>query len=152
MNAADRKEKRRTGARRRGKVTPPAARGEQATNGQGAPPAGPEAAPEGADAVDGGAPAPPAAGAGSWWVYLVRCRDGSLYAGCTNDLARRVLAHNAGRGAAYTRSRGPVVLAWWEAQPDRSAALRREWAIKQLSRRQKLALVADEVTPDCLTP
>lgn len=81
--------------------------------------------------------------AGGWWVYLLRCRDGSLYAGCTNDLSRRILAHNAGRGAAYTRSRGPVELAWWEAQPDRSAALRREWAIKQLTRRQKLALVSE---------
>lgn len=79
---------------------------------------------------------------GGWWVYLVRCRDGSLYAGCTNDLTRRLQAHNAGRGAAYTRSRGPVELAWWELQPGRSAALRREWAIKQLTRRQKLALVA----------
>ncbi|MHB8420966.1 MAG: GIY-YIG nuclease family protein [Myxococcales bacterium] len=77
-----------------------------------------------------------------WFVYFLRCRDGSLYAGATNDLARRLLAHNRGRGAAYTRSRRPVRLAYWEEAGDRSSALRREAALKRLPRRRKLELVA----------
>jgi putative endonuclease len=72
----------------------------------------------------------------------LRCGDGSLYAGATNDLARRVAAHDAGRGARYTRSRLPVALVHAERAADRSAALRREAALKRLSRREKLALVA----------
>ena len=75
------------------------------------------------------------------FVYLVRCRDGSLYCGWTVDVQARVAAHNAGRGAAYTRSRKPVRLVWSEACADRSAALKREFAIKRLDRRAKLALV-----------
>lgn len=77
-----------------------------------------------------------------WRVYLLRCRDGSLYAGATNDLARRVARHAAGQGARYTRSRLPVVLVHEERVRDRSAALRREAAIKRLTRAAKLALVA----------
>ena len=61
----------------------------------------------------------------SWWVYLLRCGDGTLYTGITDDLDRRLAAHNAGRGAKYTRSRRPVTLVWREEQPDKSAALRR---------------------------
>jgi putative endonuclease len=72
----------------------------------------------------------------------VRCRDGSLYCGWTTDVVARVQAHNAGRGARYTRSRLPVELVWWESCADRSAALRREAAIKRMTRRQKLALAA----------
>jgi putative endonuclease len=75
-----------------------------------------------------------------WTVYLLRCRDGSLYAGATNDLARRLAAHRAGRGGAYTRARRPVRLVWVEAQADRGAALRREAALKRLPRVAKLAL------------
>ena len=78
----------------------------------------------------------------SWWVYLLRCGDGTLYTGITDDLDRRLAAHNAGRGAKYTRSRRPVMLVWREEQPDKSAALRREIQIKRLSRRDKLALCA----------
>lgn len=63
----------------------------------------------------------------SWWVYLLRCGDGTLYTGITDDLDRRLAAHNAGRGAKYTRSRRPVTLVWREEQPDKSAALRREY-------------------------
>ena len=74
-------------------------------------------------------------------MYLLRCGDGSLYAGATNDLARRVARHAAGRGARYTRSRLPVRLVFHEAVPDRGAALRREAAIKRLTRREKLSLV-----------
>lgn len=76
------------------------------------------------------------------FVYMVRCADGSLYTGWTTDLARRVAAHNAGRGAKYTRSRRPVRLVWAEPQPHRSAALRREAAVKALPRAAKLALAA----------
>jgi len=74
------------------------------------------------------------------FVYLLRCRDGSLYCGWTDDLERRVTKHNAGKGARYTRSRKPVRLVWSEELADRSAALKRELAIKRLSRTQKLAL------------
>ena len=75
-------------------------------------------------------------------VYILRCGDGTLYTGCTNDLPRRLQAHQSGRGAKYTRSRLPVELVYQEAVPDRSAALRREAAIKRMSRTQKLALIA----------
>ena len=75
-------------------------------------------------------------------VYILRCGDGTLYTGCTNDLPRRLRAHQAGRGAKYTRSRLPVELVYREAVPDRSAALRREAAIKRMDRRAKLALIA----------
>ena len=75
-------------------------------------------------------------------VYILRCGDGTLYTGCTNDLARRLRAHQSGRGAKYTRSRLPVELVYWEAAEDRAAALRREAAVKRMNRREKLALIA----------
>lgn len=75
-----------------------------------------------------------------WTVYILRCRDGTLYTGITDNFPRRLAAHNAGRGAKYTRGRGPLVPVYQESCPDRSAALRREHAIKSLSRPQKLAL------------
>ena len=78
------------------------------------------------------------------YVYLLRCADGTLYAGWTTDLARRLGAHNSGRGAKYTRSRLPVSLAYWEPCPSRSAALRRERALKRLSRAEKLRLIAGQ--------
>lgn len=74
------------------------------------------------------------------FVYMVRCADGTLYTGWAVDVAARVRAHNAGRGARYTRARRPVTLVFSEAQPDRSAALRRERALKKLPRARKLAL------------
>lgn len=77
-----------------------------------------------------------------WWVYLVRCRDGSLYTGATSDLGRRLRLHAAGKGARYTRSRLPVTLVHQERVAGRSAALRREAAIKRLGRAGKLALVS----------
>ena len=70
----------------------------------------------------------------AWCVYILRCRDGSLYTGATNDLPARLAVHRAGRGGAYTRSRLPVRVVYAERVRDRSAALRREWALKQLSR------------------
>ena len=74
-------------------------------------------------------------------TYILRCRDGSLYTGWTNDLERRVLAHNTGRGAKYTRSRRPVELVYFERFPDRMQAMRREREIKQMTRKEKLALI-----------
>ncbi len=74
-------------------------------------------------------------------VYILRCGDGTLYTGITNDLPRRLAAHSSGRGAKYTRSRLPVELVWHEEQPDKSAALRRELQIKALSRAEKLRLI-----------
>ena len=79
----------------------------------------------------------------SWFVYMVRCGDGSLYTGCTNDLVRRLKAHQSGRGAKYTRSRPPVTLVYREELPNRSAALRREAAAKRLTHLQKLALIEE---------
>jgi putative endonuclease len=72
---------------------------------------------------------------------MLRCRDGTLYTGATNNLERRVETHNRGRGAAYTRARLPVTLVWSEPAQDKSAALRREAALKRLSRADKLRLV-----------
>ena len=76
-----------------------------------------------------------------WTVYLLQCRDGSLYAGATNDLARRLAAHRAGRGGAYTRSRLPVRVVYHEVVRNRSAALVREAVLKRLTRAAKLALI-----------
>ncbi|MGH7509444.1 MAG: GIY-YIG nuclease family protein [Gemmatimonadales bacterium] len=78
-----------------------------------------------------------------WTVYLARCRDGTLYTGITTDPGRRLAEHNAGCGSAYTRSRAPVTMVYWEQAGDRSGALRREGAIKQLSRADKEKLVAE---------
>ena len=75
-----------------------------------------------------------------WFVYAVRCRDGSIYTGVTTDLARRVKTHNAGKGGAYTRSRKPVRLVFREAHPTQSSALKREAQIKGWSRARKSAL------------
>jgi putative endonuclease len=76
-----------------------------------------------------------------WVVYILRCRDGSLYTGITNDLTKRLAAHRAGTGARYTRARLPVRLVYREVRATRGSALRREAAIKRLPRAVKLALV-----------
>lgn len=75
------------------------------------------------------------------FVYLLRCADGSLYCGWTDDLERRLDAHRRGAGSRYVRSRLPVELAWAAEFPDRAAAMREEARIKGLSRRDKLALL-----------
>lgn len=75
------------------------------------------------------------------YVYIVRCADGTLYTGWTLDVDRRVKEHNAGRGARYTRQRGPVTLVYWEAQPNRSAAMAREEQIKRRGRAYKDQLI-----------
>ncbi|HEX5337876.1 MAG TPA: GIY-YIG nuclease family protein [Gallionella sp.] len=77
----------------------------------------------------------------SWHCYLLRCADDTLYCGITNDLDKRLAAHNAGTAAKYTRARGPVELVYAEDCADRSAASKRELAIKQLTRAEKLALI-----------
>ncbi len=81
-----------------------------------------------------------------WLVYILRCADDTLYTGITNDLSRRCDQHNAGTASRYTRSRLPVVLVYQETQATRSLALKRELAIKALSRKQKELLIqaADE--------
>jgi putative endonuclease len=76
-----------------------------------------------------------------WIVYVLRCADGSLYTGITNDLARRLAAHRAGTASRYTRTRRPVRVVHREPADDRSAALRREAAIKRLPRADKLVLI-----------
>ena len=76
-----------------------------------------------------------------WYVYMLRCGDGSLYTGYTDDVERRLAVHQSGRGGRYTRSHLPVELAYRAQLPDKSAALRREAALKRLSRQEKLALI-----------
>ncbi len=77
----------------------------------------------------------------SWLVYILRCSDGSLYTGITNDLPKRLKAHAAGRASRYTRSRLPVRVVYAESQESKSAALKREAAVKKFSRQSKLLLV-----------
>jgi putative endonuclease len=81
------------------------------------------------------------------YVYLLRCGDGSLYCGWTVDLERRYRAHARGVASRYTRRRLPVELVWSAAAASRSEAMRLEWAIKQLPRADKLALVAGGAAP-----
>ena len=77
----------------------------------------------------------------SWWVYIVRCRDGTLYTGVTTDLARRQRQHDAGTAARYTRGRRPTTLVYHEPCTGRGAALRREAAVKALTRAAKERLI-----------
>lgn len=75
------------------------------------------------------------------YMYLLRCADGTLYCGWTNRLEERVRAHNEGRGAKYTKSRRPVVLVYYEVFATKQEAMQREWAVKRLSRKEKLRLI-----------
>ena len=81
------------------------------------------------------------------YTYILRCADGTLYTGWTNDLERRLAAHNGGTASKYTRSRRPVELAYWESFGTKEEAMRREWHIKQLSRKDKLALISGDDSP-----
>jgi len=83
-----------------------------------------------------------------WCVYILRCGDGTLYTGATNDLPARLARHAAGRGARYTRGRGPLELALVQPVRGRGAALRREASLKRLSRGAKLALVRGASRPE----
>jgi putative endonuclease len=78
------------------------------------------------------------------WVYMLRCRDGSLYTGWSTDVERRLARHRAGKASRYTASRLPVELVLARAMADRAAAMREEARIKRLERSQKLALIAAE--------
>ncbi|MEG1431172.1 MAG: GIY-YIG nuclease family protein [Oscillospiraceae bacterium] len=76
-----------------------------------------------------------------YWVYILRCKDNTLYTGSTDDVDRRAAAHNSGKGAKYTRGRTPVAVVYREECPDKSAALKREAALKKLTRTQKEELL-----------
>jgi putative endonuclease len=80
----------------------------------------------------------------TYWVYLLQCADGTLYAGWTTDLERRLSAHNAGRGSRYTRGRRPVSIIYREECASESEARRREIALKRMGRAQKLRLIERE--------
>ncbi|MEE1195895.1 MAG: GIY-YIG nuclease family protein [Lachnospiraceae bacterium] len=75
------------------------------------------------------------------YTYILKCSDGSLYTGWTNNLEKRVADHNAGKGAKYTKGRRPVELAYYEAFETKEEAMKREYAIKQLSRAEKNELI-----------
>jgi putative endonuclease len=87
----------------------------------------------------------------SHYVYILACADGSLYTGYTTELLRRLRAHNEGKGAKYTRGRGPVELLYWEEGTDRSWGLRREEGIKRLSRPKKEELIGEGPHDQCST-
>ena len=86
-----------------------------------------------------------------WYVYIVRCADDTLYTGITDDIEHRIKAHNEGKGAKYTRGRGPVTVVRYEMFANRSAASKREYEIKQLTRGQKLKLI-DENDQNAVAP
>ena len=75
------------------------------------------------------------------YTYIVKCSDGSLYTGWTNDLEKRIKAHNDGKGAKYTKSRRPVVLVYYEEFSTKEEAMHREWEIKRMSRQQKMKMI-----------
>ena len=76
-----------------------------------------------------------------WYLYILECGDGTLYTGITNDLEKRLEAHRSGKGAKYTRGRGPLELKYQEAWESHGEALRREHAVKRLTRKEKLELI-----------
>lgn len=77
------------------------------------------------------------------YTYIVRCADGTLYTGWTNDIEKRLQAHNSGEGAKYTRSRLPVTLVYYESYETKEEAMSREWHIKRMTRAQKMKLFSD---------
>ena len=81
-----------------------------------------------------------------WTVYILECGDGTFYTGITDDLERRIKAHESGKGAKYTRGRGPLTLRYREMAPDKGTALRRERELKGLRRSQKLELIHEKGT------
>ena len=78
----------------------------------------------------------------TWYLYILRCGDGSLYTGITTDVERRLEAHRSGKGAKYTRGRGPLEMVYREECPDHSAALKREIEVKKLTREEKERFLA----------
>jgi putative endonuclease len=81
-----------------------------------------------------------------WYVYILQCSDGTMYTGSTNDIDARVGKHNEGKGAKYTKSRRPVKLVYYEQHPSKSRAMKRECAIKQLRRDEKIKLIPPPIT------
>ena len=77
------------------------------------------------------------------YTYIVRCKDDTLYCGWTNNLEKRIASHNSGKGAKYTKTRYPVELVYYETFDTKEEAMRREYAIKQLTRKQKLELIKE---------
>lgn len=75
------------------------------------------------------------------YTYILRCGDGSLYTGWTNNLEKRIACHNEGKGAKYTKVRLPVELAYFETFQTKKEAMRREWEIKRMTRKEKIALI-----------
>ncbi len=82
------------------------------------------------------------------YTYILRCADGTLYTGWTNDLEKRLLAHNGGSGAKYTRSRLPVELVYYERYGTKEEAMSREWHIKRMTRPQKMKLISGSTASD----
>ncbi len=80
-----------------------------------------------------------------WTLYILQCGDGTLYTGITDDLPRRLKAHADGKGAKYTRGRGPLTLRYQETLPNKSAALKRELVVKRLRRSEKLAMLHESI-------
>ena len=80
----------------------------------------------------------------TWYLYILRCKDGTLYTGITTDVSRRLEEHRSGRGAKYTRGRGPLELVYEESCGSHSDALKRELEIKSISRREKEALILQQ--------
>ena len=78
------------------------------------------------------------------YTYILRCRDGSLYTGWTNNLEKRLNCHNAGKGAKYTKARLPVELAYFETFQTKKEAMQREWEIKKMKRKEKIALIKEK--------
>lgn len=82
----------------------------------------------------------------AYFLYILRCGDGTLYTGITTDVERRLAVHQSGKGAKYTRGRGPLAVVYREECGDKPAALRRELEVKALSRQEKLALIEERFT------
>ena len=79
------------------------------------------------------------------YTYIVKCSDGTLYTGWTNDLEKRIQSHNEGKGAKYTKTRTPVTLVYYETFPTKQEAMKREYAIKQMRRKEKEKLIAEGI-------
>lgn len=79
-----------------------------------------------------------------WFLYILRCSDGSLYTGITTDVGKRLVQHNSGKGAKYTRGRGPLELVYQKECADHSDALRQEIYVKSLTKQKKLLLIAEK--------
>ena len=78
------------------------------------------------------------------YTYMLKCKDNTYYTGYTCDLEKRLKAHNEGKGAKYTKGRGPVELVYYEKYEDKHTAMRREWEIKRLSRREKEKMINEQ--------